>query len=346
MPEPTVTPLPTETPEGPPPTATPTPLSSAVAAEQCRKLLSEIDAERFEYSQREQRQKPPALATDDTVGACVLAVEQGYNLETVVGWFEETDFSSALNAKGAALREDEPSSALPTPEPLGPIIGTSSNGVTTLFFACTGSMEPAITCEDQADGIRPTSHADIDVGTIVAFSPPGGCLSGSTVHRVIDEREVGGEYSYRTQGDSNPNPDPCWIPYANIEYIVTNIRPCSDPRCSGNADIRQNVNAAKAAFETAEAKLKEIEAERERHWETIERYQLSINQLPDGTIKDVDCGTNFNRSYWCNKAKNEYNRLTIEHTEQVAVRNAALALYNCWYAYAKSPSTALECEPV
>ncbi len=110
-------------------------------------------------------------------------------------------------------------------------------------FACTGSMEPVVTCLDEATWLEDFRPEDITVGATIAFHP--GCgddVSGrGTAHRVEAIEVRGGVHYYWPKGDNNLAADGCWIPEQNIRgYIVEmhrNVRP-------ENAELRELVNEA------------------------------------------------------------------------------------------------------
>ena len=130
------------------------------------------------------------------------------------------------------------------------ILGTDATGRSG--FACTGSMEPVVTCMDEATWLEDFRPEDITVGATIAFHP--GCYDdGSgrgTAHRVAAVEVRGGVYYYWPKGDNNLEADGCWVPEQDVRgYIVEihrNVRP-------ENADLREHVNAAIDDFKDAVA---------------------------------------------------------------------------------------------
>jgi hypothetical protein len=99
-------------------------------------------------------------------------------------------------------------------------------------FYCTGSMEPYITCADEAVWKLVFVSSDIRVGTVISFRNPPACASGrggSTSHRVIDIKMEGGSWLYRTKGDGNRAADPCWIPTAYVNGVLALLRKGARP---------------------------------------------------------------------------------------------------------------------
>lgn len=217
--------------------------------QRCFDLLDAIDQQRIAEAEERGWRWPARLANDDLVGTCVASVQQGYDLETVVGWFADIDFSTNLNKLAAGLsNRDSVSGGKQTS---GLSQSALSGAYTLLGFKCTGSMEPTISCEDQAYGTPPSAPEDIAIGDIISFDSPGDCLDGSIVHRVVAIEVVDGAYSYQTQGDAVDEPDACLVPFTAIDYLVVSILSDADddPR---KAQLRDRVNAASAAADTAE----------------------------------------------------------------------------------------------
>ena len=119
-------------------------------------------------------------------------------------------------------------------------------------FYCTGSMEPVITCLDRATWLTDFDAEDIVAGTIIAFSQHSPCLGGrgkfNVAHRVISIDNSGREPRYLTRGDAVENPDECTIVLSDIEgYVITIHKNV----VTANSELRENVNAARVAYETA-----------------------------------------------------------------------------------------------
>ena len=140
--------------------------------------------------------------------------------------------------------------------------------VSTIDVRCTGSMNPTITCLDEITEMDPPPPKDIVVGAMIIYRKPvcltvrnsdtgetfstscdypTGWVGGSTVlHRVI-EVIVGenGEYSYKTQGDNNPEPDNYTVPYGSIVGLVTQIQKNT---VSYKANLHSYVKNARAGY--------------------------------------------------------------------------------------------------
>ena len=110
-------------------------------------------------------------------------------------------------------------------------------------FACTGSMEPVVTCLDEATWLEDFRPEDITVGATISFHP--GCFDAGegrgTAHRVEAVEVRDGVHYYWPKGDNNLEADGCWVPEQNVRgYIVEmhrNVRP-------ENAELREHVNEA------------------------------------------------------------------------------------------------------
>ena len=120
----------------------------------------------------------------------------------------------------------------------------------TTDFACTGSMEPAITCLDTVTWNYNFTPDDLVVGATVRV-PNRACdlaAEPSTfAHRVIDIRTVAGQPEYLTKGDANPEPD-CWVPFHRINAYIIDIEKNVRPE---NAELRDHVNQARRDFDHA-----------------------------------------------------------------------------------------------
>ena len=124
----------------------------------------------------------------------------------------------------------------------------------TSGFACTGSMEPKITCLDSADFLNNFKPVDIVVGTIISFTEPPECNpSGDDSyisHRVIEIRVEDGKHHFRTKGDANEHADECWVPEDLVDSYMIGLEKNTHPE---NESLRSKVNNAKAAMLEAEA---------------------------------------------------------------------------------------------
>ena len=124
----------------------------------------------------------------------------------------------------------------------------------TSGFACTGSMEPKITCLDSAEFLNNFKPEDIVVGTIISFTEPPECNpSGDDSyisHRVIEVKVENGKYYFKTKGDANEHADECWIPEDLVDSYMIGLEKNTHPE---NESLRSKVNNAKDAMLEAEA---------------------------------------------------------------------------------------------
>ena len=144
----------------------------------------------------------------------------------------------------------------------------------TSGFKCTGSMEPTITCLDRATFLTNFRPEDIVVGTTISFNPncwEDGASGRRTAHRVADIELRGGIYHYWPKGDASDEPDGCWIPQTSVRGYIIEIHKNAVPE---NAELRDQVNAARAAFVAA----------REAYRDLLEGYCGSRD--PDGCYLD------------------------------------------------------------
>ena len=114
--------------------------------------------------------------------------------------------------------------------------------------SCTGSMYPAITCMDRATWLEEFRVEDIVVGAIISFDPdcweqrPNG---RSTIHRVMDIRVENGVYYFWPKGDSNSEPDGCWVHQDNVNGYLIAIEKNAVPE---NSYLQSQVIAARVAY--------------------------------------------------------------------------------------------------
>ena len=144
----------------------------------------------------------------------------------------------------------------------------------TSGFKCTGSMEPTITCLDRATFLTNFRPEDIVVGATISFDPncwEDGASARRTAHRVADIELRGGIYNYWPKGDASDEPDGCWIPQTSVRGYIIEIHKNAVPE---NAELRDQVNAARAAFVAA----------REAYRDLLEGYCGSRD--PDGCYLD------------------------------------------------------------
>ena len=152
-------------------------------------------------------------------------------------------------------------------------------------FKCTGSMEPVITCLDEATWIHDFEPEAIVVGATIAYSPA--CWEDrddpeirGVAHRVMNIEIRDGVHHYWTKGDNNPEADGCWIPYTDVRGYISEIHRNARPE---NAQLRQHVNDARADFVEAraalDAALATLEEHRREYREIIDRY-CGVGVLP------------------------------------------------------------------
>lgn len=118
-------------------------------------------------------------------------------------------------------------------------------------FACTGSMEPKLTCLDSATYLENFLPQDITVGTIIAFDPPATCRVQSNrgiVHRVERVKVERGIYYYWPKGDNAERADDCWVSERDVSGYIIEVHKNTRPE---RAELRNFVNSADAEAERA-----------------------------------------------------------------------------------------------
>ncbi len=115
-------------------------------------------------------------------------------------------------------------------------------------FRCTGSMEPVITCLDEATWLNDFRPEDITVGATISFNP--GCRedqpsASSTAHRVKRVKVDNGLHYFWPRGDGNHEDDGCWVPETHVGAYIVDIHKNVRPE---NAQLRNNLNAADKAL--------------------------------------------------------------------------------------------------
>ncbi|GAB6148413.1 signal peptidase I [Stetteria hydrogenophila] len=89
-----------------------------------------------------------------------------------------------------------------------------------LMVVYGSSMKPSLQPFDLVLGVDPSLAGGVERGDIVVWCYPGDVWRTScVVHRVIDVREVDGEYILITKGDALPQPDPP-IRSSRVSYVV------------------------------------------------------------------------------------------------------------------------------
>lgn len=90
---------------------------------------------------------------------------------------------------------------------------------------CTGSMEPAISCDDLLV-VYPPRFTDLNVGDIIIFRRQNavcnGYVEGGTiVHRITRVTSQAGQgLAFETKGDANLRADPCTVPVTDVTAKV------------------------------------------------------------------------------------------------------------------------------
>lgn len=92
-------------------------------------------------------------------------------------------------------------------------------------IACTGSMEPAITCLDRVTFREVTDDLDLAVGNVVTWETDDCYLASEclALHRIIAIAEGAGGTYYLTKGDNNPLDDDIWLPRSDLVEAVVGI---------------------------------------------------------------------------------------------------------------------------
>ena len=119
----------------------------------------------------------------------------------------------------------------------------------TTEVACTGSMEPTLTCLDSVTVLKNVKAKDIVVGSLLVFDE-GGQGGDRVLHRVVDRKIENGIYLYRTQGDANPKPDDYWVSRSWVFGYVIEINRGTHPE---KATLRARVNKAREEFYRTQA---------------------------------------------------------------------------------------------
>lgn len=210
----------------------------------------------------------------------------------------------------------------------------SANSRGTAGFACTGSMEPTITCLDEATWVSPDTPERIVVGTTIAFASSS-CWEDApdgrgTAHRVIDIKVENGETFYWPKGDGNREADGCWIPYdAVIGYVVElrrNVRP-------ENAFLRDKVNAAIAALYEAMDELEAVESA----WAQVEtEYDEAIEQYCGVGVQPSNCYLGEPAYSIVIDVYNRFDALGAKYDQAYAAFERTHAWWECWDSVARN----------
>lgn len=188
-------------------------------------------------------------------------------------------------------------------------------------FYCTGSMEPKITCLDEATWLENPMPEEITVGTVISFNP--NCWEDepddtSTAHRVMDIKVENGVYYYWPQGDASDRPDGCWVPFDHVDGYIIEIHKDVNPE---NAELRNSVNEARASLEAALEELNRLRAE---YRAIIDRY----------------CGRGVNPAN-CQLASPEYEIAIRAFRAADSAYDDYEAAFNTWECWVESASNAI-----
>ena len=140
-------------------------------------------------------------------------------------------------------------------------------------FACTGSMEPKLTCLDEATWLGNFHASDIVVGTTISFKPTEECNleSERVAHRVAEVKEADGVFYFWPKGDNNRRADRCWIPEENVNAYIIDIHKdvfADTP----NAELREFFNKAVEDYRDASDAYRDYCT---RHTSVVGRCTLS-----------------------------------------------------------------------
>ena len=160
--------------------------------------------------------------------------------------------------------------------------------------ACTGSMEPVLTCLDEVTWLQDFDPADIVVGTTIAFHPACWQSDRAIAHRVMDIEVRDGIHYFWPKGDAAVEADGCWVPETNVRGYIVEIHKNVNPE---NAELRKAVLSAKGTYE-----------------EALDAYYA---------LRDRYCARN---AAQCTVPRSVYGQILQLH--QDAVR--ALSVYRCW----------------
>lgn len=156
--------------------------------------------------------------------------------------------------------------ATPTPTPQGtpptvsptviPPTPTPSIQTFTIGFACTGSMEPFITCLDTATIQTSVAPEDLHVGAVIAFD----CDGALYVHRIT---AISGN-RYTTKGDASARPDDCVVTFDDISGLLLSVQ--------RGANHTPEKEAFRDIFLESKRKLDEAWGASEEAWSAYETY--------------------------------------------------------------------------
>ena len=120
-------------------------------------------------------------------------------------------------------------------------------------LACTGSMEPKLTCLDSVTWLNNFNPEDIEVGTFIRFKATDDCdslvMDEDVAHIVLEIKVENGVHHYWPAGDANEEPDGCWIPEERVDGYMIGLDKDAHPE---NAQLRSSVNSAEASYKEAD----------------------------------------------------------------------------------------------
>ena len=191
-------------------------------------------------------------------------------------------------------------------------------------LACTGSMEPKLTCLDEVTILRNYDPADIVVGSVIVYLGEKECVLRGPVQHLFGNRyrpctqyqrpliihrvmEIG-PTSYLTKGDANTIEDG-WTDAEDVVGYLIQVHRNVNPE---NAPLRAAVMAAKGALDLAENALIIAEA----------AYEARVNDY---------CGGNAGCTvYYYDESDPIY--VTYQAYEGAfKVYERALNTYECWF---------------
>lgn len=111
--------------------------------------------------------------------------------------------------------------------------------------ACTGSMEPAITCLDRIT-FRKVGDLDLEVGNVVTFEDGDDLI----LHRIIAIAESPTETYYLTKGDNNLLDDGLWLRRSELVEVVVGIEKGALAN-SFRTELRDKVNKLYKGYKDA-----------------------------------------------------------------------------------------------
>ena len=182
----------------------------------------------------------------------------------------------------------------PSPTPLPTSEFDSNTGTYTAHPACTGSMEPSISCTDTVTMAYVSDPSTISVGSVVSFAASTDCRigTGRILHRVTAIKVEDGETYFRTKGDANSQDDGCWVPFSRVYGLLLEVH--RGTRLE-ESTLRDEVEGAKRALEQAERELdaanaaqKEAYAEYEAALEVYDSHCETYTTTPGQCVMPTD----------------------------------------------------------